>query len=173
MHKTILFYFLFFTFYNSDAQVSSPQVFASGGNVFTSQSFTNSYTIGEISLITTITAPTFLLTQGFHQPFEYMTNVEQATFTSDIILFPNPANDFIYLKLNNNFKGTLQIFIYNSLGSITHELNNISFDSGFNNTISFPIQHIATGTYMLKASLSLHENAPPIQTVHKIFVKTK
>lgn len=51
------------------AQVSAPQVIASGGASVANSSFINTYTIGELALIETYATNEFILTQGFNQPF--------------------------------------------------------------------------------------------------------
>ncbi|MES2763421.1 MAG: T9SS type A sorting domain-containing protein [Bacteroidota bacterium] len=69
-----------------------------------------------------------------------------ATFT----IFPNPAKDFINVKLNNQNKNECKIEIINSIGQITETLS-LGNDPEISNNIS--ISNLSSGIYFIKTTL--------------------
>jgi gliding motility-associated-like protein len=67
MKKLHLFFFIFL-YLKGFTQPVAPEVIASGGGFTNNSQFSNSFTIGEISLVDTYTSGSFILTQGFQQP---------------------------------------------------------------------------------------------------------
>lgn len=60
-------------------------------------------------------------------------------------IFPNPANDFLFIRLNDNFKTIKSIYIYNFVGELVNELK--FFD---NNLIKVDLSNFNNGFYFLK-----------------------
>jgi len=79
------------------------------------------------------------------EPFDFMTSVQNNTYIeSDISLFPNPANDFINLKISSNQK-------YKSWS--IHDMANNTFLEGAFNSITnteIDVSQLSAGTYFVR-----------------------
>jgi hypothetical protein len=97
--KTLIAFCLFGSGTTMQAQNTIP---ASGGNI-SGGGGTVSYSVGQV-VYTTNTGSNGSVAQGVQQPFEIsvVTSVEEAKGISlEIVLYPNPATDFIILKIEN------------------------------------------------------------------------
>jgi len=96
------------------AQNSIP---ASGGNASGSGG-TASYTVGQV-VYTTNTGTTGSVAQGVQQPFEIsvITAIEQAEYITLVCsVYPNPATDFLTLKVENYDNESLSYQLYDING---------------------------------------------------------
>ena len=81
------------------AQSLTPQVFASSGTHYTSASAQLSFTIGE-PLTSSYTSGTVMVTQGFHQPEQNTSGIEEnKPFAFNV--YPNPTQDFITIAIKD------------------------------------------------------------------------
>ncbi len=102
--------------------MNSPEVTASGGDFFTSTSFSNSFTIGEMAAIETFSANSFILTQGFQQTENLISTGNDAPITSDEFnIYPNPARNTFFIELPKKTTVPTEITLYNNLGEIVTE----------------------------------------------------
>lgn len=68
------------------------------------------WSLGEMS-ITTIGNSSHLVTQGFLQPnLEKQVATEGIVIAADILAFPNPVTDYLYLSAKNSEKWQIEIF---------------------------------------------------------------
>lgn len=173
MRVVFIFLFIFLYGYSVEAQTTSPEVIAAGGEYYTATNFTNAYTVGEIAVVTTVTTPSFTLTQGFHQPFEYFNiGINDNELSVETKLFPNPAKEYISFMLDADFKGQINITIYNSLGQAVFVISNMSFNTDIDNHISLPTRNLSVGNYLLQITFSADDNSS-LQTINKRFVKIR
>lgn len=102
------------------AQSVSPQVIASGGYFFSSAGLQNSVTIGEMALTETYTASGFVLTQGFQQPTDSVTAINDYSYAiiNGLSIFPNPSSGNFTLTYTAEKNGSARIEIYNALGAL-------------------------------------------------------
>ncbi|HET6992207.1 MAG TPA: T9SS type A sorting domain-containing protein [Bacteroidia bacterium] len=98
MKKLILLAATLFCCFFAKAQISSPDVLASGGGFASGPGFTNSFTLGQGSLPETFTTGTFILTQGFQQPADIGTGLAPVNETSALETYPNPTNGQFFLE---------------------------------------------------------------------------
>ncbi|MEL6986893.1 MAG: T9SS type A sorting domain-containing protein, partial [Bacteroidota bacterium] len=86
--------------------------------------------------------------------WEYKTSVstiEEIPGIQNINLFPNPANDYITLAFELEEKQNLNIRIFNSLGQMVYQGNEIDYSyGGFNEQIS--VNQLSNGLYFLELS---------------------
>ena len=75
----------------------APSVVAAGGNYRQGESFSISWTIGDIA-VSTLTGETLILTQGFHQPTINGTGVDRKKFLGNIFVYPNPVKDELFIR---------------------------------------------------------------------------
>jgi len=83
------------------AQQLTPTVVSSGGESFTGSNLLLDFSIGEIAT-ETLNTTGLSLTQGFIQGPDNNTGIEETLVNdNDLILYPNPATDRIYLQYND------------------------------------------------------------------------
>jgi hypothetical protein len=106
--KGILFLLFLICYMNLQAQ----QVVATTGAFFQNTNGSMEYTLGE-SVITTLSFTDKILTQGFHQSRITVTAIEDLTVsTFDIQVYPNPASEYIVIRINTELPGKLHLYLY-------------------------------------------------------------
>ena len=134
------------------AQNSIP---ASGGNA--SGSGTISYSVGQV-VYTTNTSMTYgSVAQGVQQPFEIsvITTVEKAKDISlEIVVYPNPASDFVKLKIKNYEVENLRYQLYDINSSLLQDNKIVG------NETNIIMSNLLPATYFLKVT----DNNKPIKT---------
>jgi hypothetical protein len=146
LHRKILSIFFLFGFCIAfmKGQQTIP---ATGGNASGSGGSV-SYTVGQI-LNSTISGTNGTVAQGVQQPYEIsiVTATEEA---KDIILeiqvYPNPATDFMKLKISNYNIQNLRYQLYDVNGSLLQD-NKIE-----DNETSFVISNYVSAIYFLKVT---------------------
>jgi hypothetical protein len=99
------------------AQTSAPDVLASGGGFATGAGFTNSFTVGQGTLVETYTTGTFMLTQGFQQPADIGMGLAPVNVTGNSVgTFPNPSNGQFFLEYDLEDNATVTIDAFDILG---------------------------------------------------------
>lgn len=130
------------------AQVLSPSVVASSGNSNVGADCMLNWTLGEI-VGNTFTQATVILTQGFQQNFlEMQVNVKEIekTTVDGFSIFPVPAQDILYLLINEPSKDDYLIEVINARG-----LKVLIFRSPANTiTEKIDVSNLPTGVYMLR-----------------------
>ena len=63
----------------------------------------------------------------------------------NLSLFPNPADDIVYLKMNGNSTSTIDISVYNTLGQKVKEFRKVASDN-----LSLNLSELNSGIYFLK-----------------------
>jgi hypothetical protein len=153
MRKTILSFIacLSFGLLMSQTVQISPQVFAAAGGAYDGPQFELSYTIGELSAVSTISNAGTTLTQGFHQTdkFTVIILVESLDDILGAELYPNPANEQASLKITSAFSAKLLIDIYDAGGKKTQETQNINHVPGAQQYL-FDTSGLAAGSYMVR-----------------------
>ena len=128
----------------------SPQVYSSQGGDFSNAQFGISYTVGEISAVSTISNGGMTLTQGFHQPEKFtiaLVESVDATWSADV--YPNPADEQLTLRLSTESSLEFNLDLYDASGRKvlnTRSLNQIPGTA----TYTVPTAGLAAGTYLLR-----------------------
>jgi len=94
-------------------------VAASGGNA-TGSGGTASFTVGQV-VYTTNSGSTGTITQGVQQPYEIflVTGIEEAFgINLEMVVYPNPASDFLKLVIEDYKLENLNCQLYDSNGSL-------------------------------------------------------
>jgi hypothetical protein len=118
---------------------------ATGGNASGSGG-SMSYSVGQI-VYTTNTGTTGSVAQGIQQPYEIsvVTELEGAKgITLKCIVYPNPATDYVMLKVENYNTENLTYQLYDINGKL---VENKKLDG---NETSIVMSHLAATTYFLK-----------------------
>jgi len=125
-----------------EAQIAMP---SSGGNA-SGSSGSMSYTVGQL-VYTTNTGTNGTVVQGVQQPYEIsvVTGIEDAKdITLEYSVYPNPATDYLILKLNGATEMQCLASLYNISGILLQAIKVESVET----TIS--MQSHLQGTYILK-----------------------
>lgn len=125
------------------SQISEQVISASGGNG-NNENLSIEWTVGE-PVISTLLNESMIVTQGFHQPVLEVTPLKTPTellFT--IEAYPNPTQDLIWIKLDDNEIEGLQFLLHDVYGK---SLVKNPFNS---NTESVNMSAFPAGVYFLK-----------------------
>jgi len=113
--------FIFITILCTFSCSFSQNVIATSGNCFSTENGSISWTLGDV-FISTYINNSFVLLQGFHQPWdavsENMDNIESC-FADGIKVFPNPVSDHTIVQ-TDRFEG-LYYVLYNFEGRVLQE----------------------------------------------------
>jgi len=147
MRKFILiFFYLTIPLYLFCQQIT-PEVIVSSGNYIKNDNISITWSLGEIA-ISTLTDNTMTLTQGFQQPYYWITSITELKKDDriNVLIFPNPTNDFIKVQITN--PEGLQILFKMSDVNGRVLLNYKTIDiSGIQ---EFDLQDYAPGIYLLR-----------------------
>lgn len=120
------------------------QVISSAGASGTIPGYQLSWTVGE-PVISTLTGTNAILTQGFHQSKLVVTSLDKFQFsTMKFSVYPNPTEDFLFLKTDGNLKFTPLYSIYDVQGKqiLSGKINK--------DIVSIEMQNNVSGIYFLK-----------------------
>ena len=118
-------------------------VVGTDGGFAVNNKFSLSYTVGEIVTdLARDTVNNIDLTQGFHQSYISIVSVEDHDFDVDISIFPNPAVDFLNVKISDINKAN-NLSMYDVSGKLLsqQQINNNEFKISFS--------RVSTGNYIL------------------------
>ncbi|HNZ43328.1 MAG TPA: T9SS type A sorting domain-containing protein [Bacteroidales bacterium] len=98
------------------AQSLTPFVISSSGGYFSSATGSLSSTVAEMTMVQTFMSTGNYLTQGFQQPEEWYTSVNEEQAPGNFIVSPNPnAGSFDFI-VHSSAEGSAGICIYDLLG---------------------------------------------------------
>ena len=147
MNKTICFFVLgIIAIGLVQSQSLTPIVISSSGGYLSNSSASLSATIAEMTMIVTFHATASILTQGFQQPGDGTSSIEEPT-QADVSIYPNPTNGQFSLTINASANGSATVRIYDLLGQTIKE-QEISISNGVNR-LMFDIRGCSPGIYML------------------------
>ncbi len=151
-NQVILFFMLGLFFVDANAQLSiNPSVTATTGNYFgTPGSLEVSYTVGEMTAVTTAGDVAALhITQGFHQPEEMTTGLfEQGEVPLGFYVYPNPTSGTVWLSYEMPEGGTAVITLTDLNGKTIETLRKQDDTSG-QNMEHFDVSRLSAGNYLL------------------------
>ncbi|HBG69795.1 MAG: hypothetical protein A2W93_00260 [Bacteroidetes bacterium GWF2_43_63] len=128
------------------AQSLSPIAIASSGGYFSNGSGSLSATVAEMTMVETFHATSNILTQGFQQPADAVSSIDETT-QAEVSIFPNPTNGQFSLTVNASANGSATVRIYDLLGQTIRE-QELAISSGISH-LMFDIRGCSAGIYML------------------------
>jgi hypothetical protein len=146
-HKKVELVVLFLLVIGLTGIKAQQAISASGGNGSGSGGSV-SYTVGQV-VYSTNTGTNRVISEGVQQPFEISiaTGIEEAIgITLEIAVYPNPATDFVILKIENYDLQNLNYYLYNNNGIL---LDNSKILSGETN---IQMNTMLPATYFLKVT---------------------
>jgi hypothetical protein len=144
MIKIIKRIIMFFLFGCSLVSLQGQEIVATAGNFYKNPSGSMVYTIGE-GITGTFNGGQIILTQGMHQPIITITSInKQSGLNFSITAFPNPANDFIKLKVEKeNIRG-MQLELFDEHGKV------LISRAVKSNITEIPMNGLSPSTYVIR-----------------------
>ncbi len=101
----------------SFTQQLSPQVVATSGDFYSGPSGMLSFTTGEMAAVETYAWASFILTQGFQQPWDFGTAVKESPGTDfSFGIYPNPSDGNFSLLTESDKSAKIEVEISDVLG---------------------------------------------------------
>jgi len=138
---------------HSQAFQFAPEVLSTQGQDFRNSEFEISYTIGEMVAVTTISAPSLVLTQGFHQPDKYSVGFESLESQWSGYIYPNPVDNQITLSIQSDYQANYLVDLFDATGKRILANKKIYHLPGAQQ-FTFPTADLAAGAYLLRVSSS-------------------
>ncbi|HEV7781193.1 MAG TPA: T9SS type A sorting domain-containing protein [Chitinophagaceae bacterium] len=146
MKRNYLLGLLLFFFQGGFAQ----QTFNSAGTNAVSGNFSLDWSVGELSLVSTVQNGNLVFTQGLLQGnIIVFVTTPSSIADGEIKILPNPTPGMLYLQTGFLKPGKLSVIIYNAAGQLLSQSQEQL--NGFT-TKSIDMSAYAAGTYMLQVS---------------------
>lgn len=132
------------------AQSLTPQVISSTGGFSSNANGSLSYTVGEMSMVTTLSSGNSILTQGFQQPNDLsvglidMTRDEYGSF----VVYPNPAVDNLFFGFQFPEEGRVTVAIFDAIGQKVADVYNNEYKNG-KVVETLNVTNYAAGVYVM------------------------
>jgi len=143
------------------SQQLTPSVISSSGGFYNNTAGMLSFTTGEMSAIETYSKTTSILTQGFQQPWDLGTYINEHPFQDfSFGIYPNPSDGQFYLLTDSDLNLHLDISVSDLLGK---KCKSISVDPVSKINIELvDVSALPGGTYIVslkaKQKNTSHEN---------------
>jgi hypothetical protein len=133
----------------SNAQTITHSVVASAGanHTNTEAGYSISWTLGE-PVIGSLTSSdnTITLHQGFQQGSLVIVSINDIEFTSDILVYPNPATSFVNIKVDGLSSGSLNLEIIDIHGRLRASYQGFTSED----IVTINTNNLNSGIYMLR-----------------------
>lgn len=131
------------------AQIESNGILNAAGGQKVISGNTFEYSIGETVLTTTASSSNLVVTQGLLQPMAIITGIENLNSTvGDLIVYPNPTTDVLYIKPGLNPNTFLEMALYDITGRAVIQ-KKVLLSSG-DEILDIDCSRFASGSYMLE-----------------------
>lgn len=144
------------------AQTVSPSVISTAGGLGINASGSLSYTVGEMAMIETFTAPANFLTQGFQQPWDLITAVDNDPLQIGLQVYPNPTDNYFYVRTDYDESMTFRLTLSNVFGQTV--LQTMHDHTGKTTIQSVYAGHLPAGLYLISLQPGQPSSAQPITT---------
>ena len=131
-----------------NAQSMSPSIIASSGGFSSNSSGMNSFTVAEMVSVETFFSPSLVLTQGFQQPWDLSTSIEEQSgddFSFDV--YPNPSDGNFHIIHFTEESHDVSLKVTNVLGTLLLEDHYITQRGSTRR--SFDLSEVLPGMYFL------------------------
>jgi Secretion system C-terminal sorting domain len=144
--KKVKLSFCFLFFLGLTGLQAQEAITVTGGNA-SSSGGSVSYSLGQV-VYTTSSGSNGTVSQGVQQPFEIstVTGTKETNITLQCVVYPNPTNDYIKLKIVNYKTGKLFYQLYDINGKL---LENKKAED---NETNISMENLVSGTYLLKVT---------------------
>lgn len=133
----------------------TPEVIASSGGYSEMGGYSLSYTVAEMTMVTTLSSGDVTLTQGFQQPeMKSIPLAEGGLMT----LYPNPANDWFNIDYNFPHSGELEWLVYDIQGRLVAGQTAAPYITG-NGTLTVNGIDWAEGIYVVRVLFTANDGS--------------
>lgn len=145
----VLILLLLFSWANGFSQQLSHQVLVPAAGIATTAGINYSQTIGETA-VEIISNSGFVFTQGFQQP-EIKISQENAPDGNGVNVYPNPATDFINVKMFGDVARKFRIEIINITGMIVNSMT-MDFITKYYYIQQIDVINLKIGFYLVRVT---------------------
>jgi hypothetical protein len=129
----------------SDAQDIYPKIISPSGRSFDGNNIHLDWTLGEV-VISTIENPSFIISQGMHQPDIVITSIDRLPKESGSVqLYPNPTSKYLDIVIHQNNNKKIKVTMIGTDGKMVLE----KYYNGLNITDRYSMVGFPSGTYFL------------------------
>ena len=126
-------------------------VFSIGGYsntiVFNNKTFNVSHSIGQSGVIGTFAKKDYTLRQGFQQPLLNLKNDILNNYSLNLVIYPNPFNQFLNISFKERIKTEIKILVYDLAGKPV-EFKKYKASQ----LIYLPIRNLPNATYLINVT---------------------
>lgn len=171
MRQLILFFLFFPLGLSLFSQSIERFVVASAGDYFTNTQANVSleFTVGEMTMVESFYANNHWLTQGFHQPENKETSIEETNIFEEFVIFPNPASDQARVRYQLMKPGTLSLRLINMAGVVLLEMEEFPYWGG-EDMQEIQLDRLAQGMYFVEATYHSLDGSVEISEMKKLSV---
>ncbi len=155
---------LFLSFGLQAQDTLNPVVIASSGDVFQSNNYILSFTLGE-AVIETFDSSGYILTQGFHQTkIDSVVAVSDTHFDGEVKLFPNPTGGLLNIDIKFQRATDIEISLYDLSGRMAGPSIRHSLQAGL---LEINMQPYPAGQYFLQILDNTHQQKKTFKIIKK------
>ncbi|MEL6698377.1 MAG: T9SS type A sorting domain-containing protein [Bacteroidota bacterium] len=145
MKKLISYFAAILVCATVQAQNLTPEVIASAGESFNNGSLSLEWTLGELATESLSNGGVIILTQGFHQPTDQVTSIEDPiSQLDDVRVFPNPTSESLFVERTK--MGNLDLVLWDMKGTVIMQTRMLTTSQ------SLDLSHLPSGVYVLRMS---------------------
>jgi hypothetical protein len=112
------------------------------------------WSVGEMALVNTFATGSIVVTQGVLQTgLRKVSSVPAVNLSSNLSVFPNPANELVNVTYQSARSGTMQLALSDMTGKVLAQQSSV-LTVGSNKT-DMIMAHLAAATYVLLVSVQL------------------
>jgi len=150
-------------------QILSPFVVSSSGGFYSNTSGMLCFTTAEMSALQTFTSPSFILTQGFQQTWDFGTNTTKYPSQHfSFGIYPNPTGGQFNLFIDTELNQNIDVKILDLLGKVILKTS-YYHESGIN-VESIDLSFTAPGIYIVALTVKENNNSPAYHSTKKIHI---
>ncbi|MEZ4773343.1 MAG: T9SS type A sorting domain-containing protein [Bacteroidia bacterium] len=142
-------------------QSIEPTVIGAAGSYLSGANAQLSFTVGEMMVETYLSAD-HIISQGFHQPFDYFVGIEEDDYHLGISIYPNPTRDILIVEAGDHTEN-LDLQLYDMQGKM------LATDKMLPGTSRFELsmQAYSDGVYLLHV-ISGNRSQKAIYKIQKV-----
>jgi hypothetical protein len=92
-----------------------------------------------------------------------LTSVNEVKSTPNVLVFPNPAVDYIFIQPQDKSSNTISVSILNSLGAKVRDLQNVNTG---NRMLQIPVSDLPCGTYFIRVTSGSNITTHKVMIMH-------
>jgi hypothetical protein len=169
----LIVFALLMVFGRIQGQMLTPFVTAAAGDFFTNANANASlsFTVGEMAMVETFynASSGVFLTQGFQQPVQALTGIDDQEYAFEFVVFPNPASSVLNFRYTLQYPGAVKMH-WTDMRGVEVLKNYDEHYTGGQVEDAFDLGGISQGMYFLHVSYDVPGKNIHHKSIHKINV---